>query len=94
MLLSTDQRLAVRAVATIESYRASSSGGPPVHRPRRRIAKLAALPFPPNSENIFASAKQIPKERNLSFWCVDFACGDDCWLCDSGDLGNCVVGRE
>jgi len=79
---------------SLSIFRFRGMDSPPVHYPRRRIARLAALPFPPNGENIFASAKQIPIKRNLSFWCVDFGCGAECWLCNRGGLRNGLLGKR
>ena len=52
-----------------------SMDGVPIHLTCWQISRLAALPFPSDGKNIFSSAKLIPKERDLSFWCVNFTRG-------------------
>jgi hypothetical protein len=42
-----------------------SLDGTPVHAASKRIARFATLSFPEKGENVFASTKQISKERDL-----------------------------
>src|SRR6266567_663229 len=51
-----------------------SMDGTPVHAASRRVARLAALSFPPKGKNVFAPMKQLSKERDLFFWRVDIVC--------------------
>src|SRR5216684_3129338 len=79
---------------SLSIFRFRSMDGTPVHAASRRVARLAALSFPPKGKNVFAPMKQISKERDLFFWRVDFACGDGRRLCDRGRLGNGSTGER
>src|SRR6266404_581270 len=79
---------------SLSIFRFRSMDGTPVHAASRRVARLAALSFPPKGKNVLAPMQQISKERDLFFWRIDFGCGDGRRLCDRERLGNGFTGER